>query len=50
VARTLGKTSNFLGGISIAYDFSTGTANSSTVLSGLVMGGSCGFIFFEVLH
>ena len=39
-AKVLGRTSNFLGGISIAYDFSTGTANTSTILNGAVMVGS----------
>lgn len=38
-AKILGKTSNFLGGVSIAYDFSTGTANTSTILNGAVMIG-----------
>ena len=38
-AKVLGHTSNFLAGASIAYDFTTGTANSSTVLNGIVMVG-----------
>ena len=38
-AKVLGRTSNFLGGISMAYDFGTGTANTSTLLNGAVMVG-----------
>ena len=45
-AKVLAKTSNYLGGVSILYDFSTGTANSSTVADGLVMVGGAATIFF----
>jgi hypothetical protein len=39
-AKIFGRTSNFLGGISIAFDFYTGTANTSTIMNGGVMIGS----------
>jgi hypothetical protein len=45
-AKVLGKTSNFLGGVSITYDFATGTANSSTIADGLVMAGGAAALFF----
>jgi len=45
-ANVFGKTSNFLGGISIMYDFATGTANSSTVANGLFMAGGATVLFF----
>ncbi len=45
-AKVLGKTSNFLGGVSITYDFATGTANSSTVANATVMVAGSAIVFF----
>jgi hypothetical protein len=39
--KIFGRTTNYLGGVSIAYDFSTGNANTSTILDGAALiGGS----------
>ena len=45
-ANVFGKTSNFLGVVSITYDFATGTANSSTIANGLFMAGGATVLFF----
>ena len=45
-ARIFGRGTNILSGVSIGYDFATGTANSSTAADGLVMAGGSAVIFF----